>query len=124
MYAGPDSTQQAATLLQQYAPIAQALVLPKDPRKAVEVLRAKIKNTKRTLRSAPFLSPVLKPKLERLKAQLRAAEKQLGLAEESETSTRVFRYLGWAAGGLAVLGIAGGTLWAVSKGRAASRRVT
>jgi hypothetical protein len=74
-----------------------------DPTQQVELLQAKIANTKQLMRTSPALKNLLQARLRSLKAKLRAAQQRQGRQQESIDATRSYRFLGQAA---AITGIA------------------
>lgn len=90
-------------IAQQAAPVISALVLPSDPIERKAVLEAKIQNMKGMKAKFPFMSSYYDNEIRKLKAKLAATTRATGLQVEQEQSRRVFRYLGWAGIGVAVL---------------------
>jgi hypothetical protein len=74
-----------------------------DPTQQVEVLQAKIANTKQLMRTSPALKNILQARLRTLRAKLKAAQQRQGRQTEAVTATRSYRFLGQAA---AITGIA------------------
>lgn len=91
---GDEKSDDTVAMLQQYAPLLQTLVLPTDAFERQEVLKAKIKALTKRKRQFPFLATTLNIQINKLKAKLKATERQLELQKESEASTKRWRGLG------------------------------
>ena len=91
---GVEKSDDTVAMLQQYAPLLQSIVLPTDAFERQEVLKAKIKALTKRKRQFPFLALTLNNQIGKLKAKLKATERQLELQKESEASTKRWRGLG------------------------------
>lgn len=89
-----EKSDDTVAMLQQYAPLLQTLVLPTDAFERQEVLKARIKALTKRKRQFPFLALTLNNQIGKLKAKLKATERQLELQKESEASTKRWRGLG------------------------------
>jgi hypothetical protein len=88
---GPD----ALALIEQYAPVVQgAAESLTDSARQVETLKAQIANTKRMIRLTPVGDELLRMRLRKLQARLRAAKRRQQKQREGESSTRTYRALG------------------------------
>jgi hypothetical protein len=87
----------------QYVSLARELVLPTDPEERARVLRAKIKNYEGMKRKFPLAATLYDNEIRKMKAKLASTKSQIAKKKEGEQSTKTFRYLGWAAGGLFVV---------------------
>lgn len=99
----PPSSSSDMTEYVQYVALAKELVLPSDPEERAKVLRAKIKNYQGMKRKIPLMATFYDNEIRKLRAKLDATKSQIAKKKKGEQSTQVFRYLGWAAGGLTVL---------------------
>ena len=105
-------------LAQEYAPLVQSIALPKDPRKRVAILTARVKTLKVAVSRGVPMAPAL---LRRAKAELVAAKGTLSVHAEGETSTRVWRIFGYSAASLVVLSLLGVAGISLARGARAVR---
>jgi hypothetical protein len=98
----PDGSSDVSEYL-QYVSLARELVLPNDPEERARVLRAKIKNYEGMKRRFPLAATLYDNEIRKMKAKLAATKSQIAKKKEGEQSTKTFRYLGGAAGGLVVV---------------------
>lgn len=97
------SSPDLLALAQQYAPIAQSLVLPTDAVERAGVIEARIANYRRMRVKLPLLATFYNNEIRKLEAQLAASKRATSLQIEQEGSRRIFRYLGWGAAGVGIL---------------------
>ncbi|MBO73837.1 MAG: hypothetical protein CMD33_01025 [Flavobacteriales bacterium] len=90
--------------LQQYGPAVLSLIAGKSPREKYEILKAKIQNQQKLYKSTrnTFFKNIIAANINKLQAQLRAAEYEL--AEDVETS-EFLRYSKGLTLGAGVLGL-------------------
>ena len=113
---GQTDSDPVATL-EQYAPLVQSVVeSATDASRQSEVLRAQIQNTKQMMRRQPWLRNVLKMRLRKLRARLKAADRRLEKQQESESSTRTFRALGQTGIVFGIVFLGALTLYVVRRG--------
>lgn len=86
-------------LVAEYAPLVKTgLEQVLDPTQQVEVLRARVKNTKKAMNALPsILQGPLRARLRVLQAKLKAAERRVALQREQESARRTWRTLGQIA---------------------------
>lgn len=85
----------AAPLLEAAAPLLQSVLeSAQDSARQVETLKAQIANTQKMIRLSPIGDELLRMRLRKLQARLRAAERRLEKQREGESSTRTYRALG------------------------------
>lgn len=98
-----DSTDDSLLLAQQALPIVQQLLLPTDAIERAGVIEARIANYRKMKKKFPLAALFYDNEIAKLQARLGASKRQTDLQFEQERSRRIFRYLGWAAGGVGVL---------------------
>lgn len=91
------------TLAQQAAPVISAFVMPSDPVQRAAVLEARIKNLQSMREKFPVAATLYTNEIRKLKATLAATKNAVALQAEQDSSRRVFRYLGWVGGSIAIL---------------------
>ena len=99
----PQAETDPLKVLEQYAPVVQALLLPKDPAERRAVLAARIKNLEGMKRRFPIGAVLYDNEIRKLRAKLSATTHQIEQATKGETSVQIYRYVGWAVGAAGAL---------------------